>query len=371
MISSPKHQTISKISSLFLHSPSNNALTNFLSTPSKIWIKIKERRKEIIVSKFNSKKGALIIDDTFCYKTGKKMKDIFLNFCHVLHKKVLSHVVVTSVYRTPKLSIGYDFKVYVPKEIAQNFKSKYDLALEIVIDAFRRGLIRRVYLDSWYCQPAFLKKMKPMKLEFFGMLRIGKLKIKTNNTYKLLSQFVEEIVKQDKFTCQKLRGRKKTYRIRYYREIVFIKHIGKVNLVISQKYDQKRKEYNEPRVYVTNILSLNALEIIRTYLNRWDIEVFHKTVKQSYGFEDYQVIKAQARDAYFELAFLSDMLLHLKQLGQLDKHRASMYVPHTVSTEKIGSEDLILDAFAAQKKGNLLEFIQMCGFDRKRFDYFI
>ena len=48
-----------------------------------------------------------------------------------------------------------------------------------------------------------------MKLEFFGMLRIGKLKIKTNNTYKLLSQFVEEIVKQDKFTCQKLRGRKR------------------------------------------------------------------------------------------------------------------------------------------------------------------
>ena len=41
--------------------------------------------------------------------------------------------------------------------------------------------------------------------------------------------------------------------------------------------------------------------------NRWDIEVFHKTIKQSYGFEDYQVIKAQARDAYFELAFLSDM----------------------------------------------------------------
>src|SRR3989339_706791 len=105
--------------------------------------------------------------------------------------------------------------------------------------------------------------------------------------------------------------------------------------------------------------------------NRWDIEVFHKTVKQSYGFEDYQVIKAQARDAYFELAFLSDMLLHLKQLGMIRKHVAGAYVPRDVPTEKVGSEDLVLSALAAQRKGTIKEFVQMCGFDEKRFEFFV
>ncbi len=370
MVGSPKHQTISQIKKLFLMAPSTNASANFLNTPTKVWARIKERRKEIIFKKFKSVKGAIIIDDTFCYKTGRKMRDIFENFCHILKREVLSHVVVTSVYKTPKVSIGYDFKVYIPQDIARNFKSKYELALDIIKDAYTRLQITRVYIDSWYCQPELLKRFKPMSLEFFGMFRIGKLKIKVDEKYKMLSTFVEEIITSNKFTYKKLKGRKKTYKIRFSHHIVFVKHIGKLNIVISQKYNQKSKTYNEPRVYVTNVLSLGALQVIRTYLNRWDIEVFHKTVKQSYGFEDYQVIGAQARDAYFELAFLSDMLLQLKQLDQLDKHRVSMYVPRTIPTEKVGSEDLVLSALAAQKKGNLKEFTHMCGFMDKRFKYF-
>lgn len=371
MVGSPKHQTVSKIRSLFLNAPSTNASTNFLNTPTKAWRKIKERRKEIIVSKFMSKKGAMIIDDTLCYKTGNKMVGVFKNFCHLLKKEVLSHVVVTSVYKTPKVSVGYDFKVYIPKEIAEEFKSKYDIALEIIKDAFSRGLIKRVYMDSWYCQPELLRKLKPMALEFFGMFRIGTLKIKVDGERKSLTRYVKGLIEENKFVYRKLRGRKKTYRIRYHQRIVHVKHLGKINLVVSQKYNQKSKTFNEPRVYVTNVLSLNALEVIRTYLNRWDIEVFHKTAKQSYGFEDYQVIEAQARDAYFELAFLSDMLLQLKRLGQLDKRAASMYIPRDVPTEKVGSEDLVLSALSAQKKGTLKEFVNMCGFKDPRFEYFL
>ncbi len=371
MVCAPKHQTISKIKTLFLKCNSLNSLDNFLNTPSTVWSNIKKRRKELIIQKFKSKKGSLIIDDTLCYKTGKTMADIAMNFCHLLQKKVLSHVVVTSVYKTPRVSIGYDFKVYIPEEIAKNFKSKYELGLELVKDAYECGLIKRIYVDSWYCQPDFLRKLKPMKLEFFGMFRIGKLKIKVDDEYILLSKFVEDVIQKNKFTYRKLKGRKKSYKIRYYDGIVFVKHIGKIHIVISQKYDQKTKIYNEPRAYVTNVLSLKALEIVRTYLNRWDIEVFHKTVKQSYGFEDYQVTNAQPRNAYFELAFLSDMLLHLKQLGQLRKHGAGAYVPRDVPTEKVGSEDLVLNALAAQKKGTLVEFILMCGFNKEKFRYFL
>jgi hypothetical protein len=370
MVGPPKHQTISKIKRLFLKAPSINASANFLNTPTRAWRKINERRKEIIASKFKSKKGAIIIDDTLCYKTGIKMKDIFMNFCHLLKKEVLSHVVITSVYKTPKISIGYDFKVYVPKEIAEDFKTKYESAMEIIKDAFNRKLIRRVYIDSWYCQPELLRKLKPMALEFFGVFRVGRMKVRSKGKWVMLSTFVDQIVEQNKFNYRKLKGRKKTYKIRYYREIVYVKHVGKVNLVVSQKHDSKKKIYNEPRVYATNVLSLNALEVIRAYLNRWDIEVFHKTVKQSYGFEDYQVIEAQARNAYFELAFLSDMLLQLKRLGQLVSHRASAYVLRDVSAEKAGSEDLVLSALSAQRKGTLNEFAEMCGFKDKRFAYF-
>jgi hypothetical protein len=65
------------------------------------------------------------------------------------------------------------------------------------------------------------------------------------------------------------------------------------------------------------------------------------------------------------------MLLHFKRLGQLRLHRGSMYVPCIVSTEKVGSEDLVLNALAAQKKGTLKEFIDLCGFRKEKFEYFI
>ncbi len=210
-----------------------------------------------------------------------------------------------------------------------------------------------------------------MNLEFFGMFRIGKMKVKSKNKYLMLSEFVEKVINEKTLTYRRLKGRKQSYKIRYYKEIVFVKHIGKVNIVVSQKFNRKKKVFNEPRVYCSNILSINAPNMIRTYLNRWDVEVFHKTIKQSYGFEDYQVIEAKARDGYFELAFLSDMLLQLKRFGMLGKYRASSSIPHTISTEKVGSEDLILNALAAQKKGNLSDFIQMCGFNKKRFEYFV
>ena len=161
MVGSPKHQTISKIRKMFLNAPSTNASDNFLNTPTMAWKMIKERRKEIISSKFKSKKGAIIVDDT---------------------------------------------KVYIPKEIADDFKSKYDLALEIIKDAFNRNLIKRVYFDSWYCQPELLRKLKPMSLEFFGMFRIGRLKIKTKGDSITLSQFVEKKIKENSFICRKLRG---------------------------------------------------------------------------------------------------------------------------------------------------------------------
>lgn len=370
MVCASKHQTIARLKNIFVKLPSPNASNNFLNTKSNIWFKIKEKRKDIISNKFFSKKGSIIIDDTFCYKTGKKMKDIFMNFCHIMKKTVLSHVVVTSVYKTPKVSIGYDFKVYIPKEIAEVFKTKYVLALEMINDAYQRGLIKRVYFDSWYCQPELLRKLKSMNLEFFGMFRIGKMKVRSKDVYKSLSNFVSEIT-DNQWIYRRLKARKSTYKIRYYREIVYIKHVGKVNIVVSQKYDQKRKEFNEPRVYATNVLSLKALEVIRTYLNRWDIEVFHKTVKQSYGFEDYQVEKAQARDAYFELAFLSDMLLQLKKAGQLRLHRADAYVSRNIPTEKVGSENLVINALAAQKKGTLPEFIELCGFNEKKFEHYV
>ena len=366
MVCSPKHQTVRHLKKLFLNIPSTKASCDFLKNPTKMWSKINEYRRQLIANKFSSNKGSLIIDDTFCYKTGKKMAHIFMNFCHVLRKEVLSHVVVTSVYKTPKVSIGYDYRTYIPKEIAKNFKNKYDFAFEMIRDAYLKKLIRRVFFDSWYCQPKFLKRLKPMNLEFFGMFRIGKLKVRSKGKYKLLSKFVDELC-DSKFTTRNIKGRKTTYKIRFYREIVFVKKIGYVNLVISQKYNQKKKVYKEPRAYVTNVLSLRAMDVIRTYLSRWDIEVFHKTAKQAYGFEDYQARRAESRNAYFELAFLSDMLHKLKSLGQLRLRQVSVKTPRSVSMEKIGSEDLVLSTLAAQKKGTLDAFIEFCGFDNKRF----
>jgi hypothetical protein len=169
------------------------------------------------------------------------MSQIYENFCHILKKKVLSHVVVTSVYKTSKVSIGFDFKTYVPKKIADSFLSKYEIALEMIKDAYQRKLIKRIYLDSWFCQPYLLKKIKLMNLEFFGMFRIGKLKIKYNDKYFTLSNFVNKVINEKKLIYRKLRGRKKSYKIRYYSVIVFIKHIGKIKIVISQKLIKKRK----------------------------------------------------------------------------------------------------------------------------------
>ena len=369
-ICSAKHQTVSHLRRLFLNAPSTKASCDFLKVPTSMWAALKERRKQVIKQRFTSRRGSLIIDDTLCYKCGKLIDGVYNLFCHVLGKAVLSHAVVTSVYKTPLVSIGYDFLTYVPKALTKDFKTKLDLAWELIEDAYQRGMIRRVFMDSWYCQKVLLKKIIRLNLEFFGMFKIDRRKIRTTEGEMMLKEFVQKIPEEKK-TTRKIKARKRTYKIKFYREIVFIKGMGKLNLVVSWKYSQKKKTYKEPRVYITNVLSLRAMDVIRTYLSRWDIEVFHKTAKQAYGFEDYQTRRAQARDAYFELAFLSDLMLHLKQLGQLGLHRAGMTVPRTVPTEKIGSEDVVLEALAAQRKGTLDHFIEMCGFDKRRFVHFI
>ena len=101
---------------------------------------------------------------------------------------------------------------------------------------------------------------------------------------------------------------------------VKMKGIGVVRILVSLD------ENGNSNVYVTNRLDWNGIEIATRFSRRWDIEVWHREGKGSYGIEDCQLMSYEGVSKYLTLSALAATLLEI----------ASMLSPVYVMLQKQG-----------------------------------
>jgi len=225
---------------------------------------------------------SLIIDDGVTMKYGKQLPGIGFYFSHTEGRIVWGQTILTSHLICGDLDIPLYADVYLKENQISHetpeFRSKIKIA-EDHIAKFPKitGKKGVVIADSWFSSKGLIQKT--IESGFIGLFGI-----KSNRTLEENNQFIQvrDICKNAKFSPVKAKNN-------HFRCITMKTKLKTgnipVKLLISQKYDPKKKKWGSNHYIVSTDVEMRAFTMLYLYLERWKIETFYKFSKEELGFK--------------------------------------------------------------------------------------
>ena len=243
-----------------------------------------------------------IIDDTMSHKPyAKKMDHLGFFRSGVSKEREKGHSIVTHGLHSREVGfVPFDIQLYRKNDLSKN-----DIACAMIERTKWHKTLPLYIVDSWYSGVRLLTKIKSVKSHY-----LTEIKSNRNVTINYKSRFVREHaqhIKDNEFKIVIIKGSK----YRFFQVNAFIKGLNSVNLVFSQKFDEKEENWGEFYYLITDILNLSGERVIELFLVRGGIEGFHREAKQQLGMESYQLRKARGIERYLFLVLLVYSLLML------------------------------------------------------------
>lgn len=301
------NKTVQGINNNFVDRKDQSNLNLFINESDWDEQALDNRRIELIkehTQDNNAKDSFLLIDDTISHKTGKKIEQVELIFDHSIHKSVLGHQLVTSLLVSKDKHFPIGLRLYKKqKENDCTFKSKIQLAQELIKNAYARGVnFSCVIFDAWYLSSDVVKCIKELKKYWICPLKSNRIVIKQQKRIPL-KEYLSAIPKS-LFKTKMIKGT--CYY--YYAETVRISKLGKIFIVAYYKTPDFSDEIT---VLGSNALVWTPDKIIFSFTQRWSIETFYKDSKQNLGLEDYELRKLKGIMRHWYLVFLAYTILQL------------------------------------------------------------
>jgi len=132
-------------------------------------------------------------------------------------------------------------------------------------------------------------------------------------------------------------GPKQKPRVYYaYQEERDVRSVGRVQLVFStMKPDMKTATPDDVKILMTNALDLSVSDVIEMYSLRWQIELFFKELKSTFGFAHYSFAKFSAVKAWVEIAITTVLFLEHERAKRLKDRRLSKDRRHWWETQRL------------------------------------
>lgn len=242
-----------------------------------------------------------VIDDTPVERHGRHIEGAGVH--HGPGGLVRGQCAVTSLVRVGGANFLWDVRGYRPKKgcPAGQFKSKVDIADDILADAAEKLDRVTVVMDSWYACCRLLKRISSSGWTFVVALKSNRLVgLETHRTR------VDNLAKGPRRYVEVRLGRRRV--VRAAERIVDLPRFGQVKLVVGR--DRK-----ERRFIVTNDLDMPVEEVVRTYADRVWIETAHRDAKQHLGLGELYVRSWRAAQRHWALVVVSYNALVLWNLS--------------------------------------------------------
>lgn len=313
------------ISSLYRHLDSRNQphrsrFNNFLNVGRwvpKVALQLKARE---LLALLNPQKGEvieLILDDSKKQKHGKTMDGVSWIHDPVTNRKIKGHQYVTAVLRFRGQVIPWGIRLYLKKEdaaaLGQPFKKTTQLAADL-IDAFDppQGVSVRVLFDSYYLCRAVVKACRKKDFRFISTLKSNRNLYKNGRKLKAGAYGRSLFGRQAKKTCRIEKVQGGAHYTYVDAGTVAVSDLGPLHVIFSRKNRDKKI-----LGIVTDDPKLSAGQMIRTYDDRWSIEVFFKDGKQHLGLGQYQNVSLEAAVTHLHLVcFAYALLTHIAITGE-------------------------------------------------------
>lgn len=275
----------------------------------------------------------LSIDDTLISKSKncKHIEGISKLHSHVTGKYEMAHCQVSLQGKSMDLSIPLDFKIYQTIEYCEEheiqFKSKNELAFDLIKD-LKLPETNRTYLlmDSWYSSSELI-----MNALGKGIHSIVPLK-KNRNIYPegigIQLEKYENLIDESCLNLVTVKG-KDYYIYRYEGNLKGIE-----NAVVLFSYQVEGDTLSKPMYILSTDISLSNGEIIRYYLNRWDIEVSFRYQKNSLGLTEYQMRSLKGIKRLWYIIYLAHNYLVLMKEKDKEKNIGKVIEEERITNKK-------------------------------------
>ena len=278
LITLPK-KSISSISAASVKKQNQSSLNRFLTEAKWDEQKLEDRYIQKVQHVFGREKASLVIDDSLSKKTGKHIAETQYHKDHSGKGYVFGHQIVTALVKVRDKV----FPIF-PKLYSKKTESKIEFAKQLISYADEKLRLKEVIMDSWYMCVDIIKECQKRQLDVIGCVKSNRTAYFKPTEKEKLSKYCRNLKKKD-FTTFIVDDA--TYRI--HERIVRMKHIGFVKLLLSREWNEDKKKWSRPFYLISTNTEKSAVQIIRTYAERWSIETFHRDIKQNLGLEAYQV----------------------------------------------------------------------------------
>lgn len=276
LISSFGQTTATRLSEILDNEISHDKITRFLSmsdTGSKeLWSLVKKTVRQV-----ESDEGVLIFDDTIQEKVWTDDNEIITwHYDHCKNRSVKGVNILNCLYHSGGINIPVAFEIIrktewycdleTRKEIRKSRLTKNELMREMIKTCMRNRLrFKYVLTDNWFSSKENMNFIKLDNQRDFVM------SIKSNRTFALS----QKDKKEGRFVrVNSVEMEPGTIRT------VYMSGIPYPLLFCRQVF--KNKDDSEGVLYlVSSDISINYDQITAIYKKRWNVEVFHKSVKSN------------------------------------------------------------------------------------------
>jgi len=308
-------KNVTAINNAFVGHKDQSALNNWLTDSPWVDEELDEARKDFAKEQIKAKgieHGKLLVDDTLNHKTGEHMEGVDFHFDHAEGKHALGHQLVTTHLSAGKYSVPIDFELYQRNEGQPDFKSKIEMAKQLIAKAVDAGFeFDCVIYDVWYFNFKLTSYTESLGKDWVAGCKMNRL-ILTGNGAASLADYLKTVPQEEfkKVSVKTKEGERVFWT--FAKNVTLKKHHQRVRIVFSYKGEIA----GEPKVLATNRLEWDAKTILETYLLRWNIDAFYRDAKQVLGLEDYEVRKLPGMKRHWLMVFLADTLLQFNSKAE-------------------------------------------------------
>jgi hypothetical protein len=303
---------------------------------------LKQTYNSILASNLKSNSESyLIIDDTLKHHNyAKKIFGLGKHHDHLEGGYSSGHCLVTAGVLNNSYLLPTNCELYRNKsDVSEttDFITKIAIAQNIVDQEIHK--CSALLIDSWYATKEILAQVLTHNKHFFTMLKSNR-----NLTIALQKRRVEDwgrTIYPKLFSV--IEHHSKHYAV--HSKIGYLPKVGKVKVVFIKEYNPITQLSGDIHYLCSSNLELSELEILHVYSKRWEIEVFHRNIKQNLGFEKSMLRKEKGvrRHLFFsKVAYLALTLSSRKEvsIGQSQNLLKKDFVSEIVSKYGISEANL-------------------------------
>lgn len=298
-------KTIAHMNGLFTFHTNQSNLNRFITGTS--WSEYEMNSVKInMINKVESD-GVVVLDDYINEKYGKEIFGTDWHRDHASNRNVwgwqIADCVLSGKGIYPLLS-----SMYLREKSRwfknDEFRSKIEIQKEHVSQLVNLGLdFSCVVMDIWYFSKNLTDHIESLEKDWIAQSKSNRL-VKSKGKWISLKNFGRKMLNNSGFRVVELGDQK--YLMKVF--TVMMKKAGKVRLLVSMN------RHGNINFYVSNNLKWDELAIATRYSRRWDIEVWHREGKGTFGLKDCRLRCDDGVSRYLTLSALADTLLEIASM---------------------------------------------------------